>query len=41
MFIHTRISAKRDLPSLDGKLERFVLKNMEKAIAKLESDKLL
>ena len=28
------------LPSLDGKLERFVTKKMEKAIAKLESDRL-
>ena len=30
----------RCLPSLDGKLERFVTKKMEKAVAKLESDRL-
>ena len=31
---------QRGLPSLDCKLERFVRKKMEKAIAKLESDRL-
>ena len=27
---------QRDLPSLDGELERFVTKKMKKAVAKLE-----
>ena len=31
---------QRGLPSLDGKLERFVTKKMKKAVAKLESDRL-
>ena len=30
----------RCLPSLDGRLERFVTKKMEKSVAKLESDRL-
>ena len=29
---------QRDLPSVDGKLERFVTKKMKKAVAELESD---
>ena len=30
----------RGLPSLDGKFDRFVTKKVEKAVAKLESDRL-
>ena len=37
LYIHV-IVLQSGLPSLDGKLERFVTKKMEKAIAKLESD---
>ena len=37
LYIHVLQSG---LPSLDGKLERFVTKKMEKVIAKLESDRL-
>ena len=39
LYIH-KVVLLRYLPSLDGKFERFVTKKMEKAIAKLESDRL-
>ena len=35
-YIHV-IVLQRDLPSLDGHLERFVTKKVEKVVAKLES----
>ena len=38
LYIHV-VVLQSGLPSLDGKLERFVTKKMEKAIAKLESDR--
>ena len=39
LYIHV-VVLQRDLPSLDGKLERFVTKKVQKAVAKLESDRL-
>ena len=39
LYIHAAV-LQSGLRNLDGKLERFVTKKMEKAIAKLESDRL-
>ena len=36
MFTHTRGSAKRVLPSLDGKLKRFDTKKVEKAVCQTQ-----
>ena len=39
LYIHV-VVLQRGVPSLNGKLARFVTKKMEKAVAKLESDRL-